>query len=149
MAAGGIAGLAVTGDRAINAGTALGQVGLEEGFAAEAGRAEMGLVEISREMLEGWIARGNPGARFFNNRRATWKTFLNRCRTWGWWPGGLPTPAEEIERRREPVLLQWVQRQRPGRLLLRAPQECSLRAPGSEPLRRAGRRRRRTRARPH
>jgi integrase len=73
------------------------------GFAAEAGRSEMGLAEISREMLEGWIARGNPGARFFNNRRATWKTFLNRCRSWGWWPGGLPTPAEEIERRREPV----------------------------------------------
>lgn len=45
------------------------------------------VADIDAEMLRAWIGRVNedgsePGWRYFNNRLATWKTFLNRCREW-------------------------------------------------------------------
>jgi len=66
-----------------------------------AGHGAMGCWEVSRELLEGWIGRGDPSARYWNNRLGTWKTFWNRCRDWGYWPAGEPTPAEGIGKRRE------------------------------------------------
>jgi integrase len=46
------------------------------------------VADIDAEILQAWIGRvnedgGAPGWRYFNNRLATWKTFLNRCREWG------------------------------------------------------------------
>ena len=45
------------------------------------------LSDVGSEFLEGWISRANkdgsaPGDRYYNNRLATWKTFLNQCRKW-------------------------------------------------------------------
>lgn len=63
--------------------------------------------ELTREILGEWIARPKLdgekiGARFYNNRLATWMTFLNRCRSWGMWPRGEKHPAEMISKRTEP-----------------------------------------------
>lgn len=68
-----------------------------------AGYGAMGCWEVSRELIEAFIDRGDPAPspRFRNNRLATWKTFWNRCRDWGYWPSGEPTPAEGIEKKRE------------------------------------------------
>jgi len=47
----------------------------------------VGIADVDAALLAGWIGRENadgsaPGWRYFNNRLATWKTFLNRCREW-------------------------------------------------------------------
>lgn len=47
--------------------------------------ANVGIADVDEAMLQGWISRENedgsePGWRYFNNRLATWKTFLNWCR---------------------------------------------------------------------
>ena len=55
--------------------------------------------ELGEDILRGWIGRGQPAPRFFNNRLATWKTFLNFCREKNWWPRGEKHPAEQIDRK--------------------------------------------------
>ncbi len=75
----------------------------------QAGVARFGAVsvcDVEQSMLEAFIARLNadgsePGARYFNNRLATWKTFLNRCREWGLLLRGELHAAEKIKRRKE------------------------------------------------
>lgn len=52
-----------------------------------AAHGSVSVADIDAEMLRAWIGRANedggePGWRYFNNRLATWKTFLNRCREW-------------------------------------------------------------------
>ncbi|WP_156345508.1 site-specific integrase [Verrucomicrobium spinosum] len=39
---------------------------------------------------------------FQNNRIDTWRTFLNKCRKWNYWPKGEKHPAELVERAVEP-----------------------------------------------
>lgn len=76
-----------------------------EAFVGDPGRATLGVWEVRRELLEEWIGRADrgtaPGARFFNNRLGTWRTFFNRCKDWGYWPKGEPSPAEGISKRKE------------------------------------------------
>lgn len=87
-----------------------------EGFTEVYG--DMCVCDLDQPLLEAWISRptrhGDPDPRFFNNRLATWKTFLNRCRAWRYWPQGVyhpgldyvakghPHPAELIKRRKLP-----------------------------------------------
>ncbi|MDP1592484.1 MAG: hypothetical protein Q8M07_32275, partial [Prosthecobacter sp.] len=63
--------------------------------------------DLDAVMLEVFIARLNadgsePGPRYFNNRLATWKTFMNRCREWGMLLRGEPHAGELVKRRKEP-----------------------------------------------
>lgn len=63
--------------------------------------------DLDAVMLEAFISRLNangsePGPRYFNNRLATWKTFLNRCREWGMLLRGEPHAGELVKRRKEP-----------------------------------------------
>lgn len=75
----------------------------------QAGALRFGSVsvcDVDEAMLAAFIGRlnedgGEPGARYFNNRLATWKTFLNRCREWGLLLRGEPHAAERIKRRKE------------------------------------------------
>jgi integrase len=69
--------------------------------------ADMSVCEIDVEHLRQWISRKREdgeeiGERYFNNRLASWKTFLNRCREWGMRVRGEPHPAEVIKKRKEP-----------------------------------------------
>lgn len=62
--------------------------------------------DLDEAMLKAWIGRKNqdgsdPGPRFYNNRLATWKTFLNRCRTWGMVAKDHPHPGETLRRAKE------------------------------------------------
>ena len=57
-----------------------------QAFSAVNGKVS--ICDIDEDLLKAWIGRENedgspPGWRYFNNRLATWKTFLNRCRKWG------------------------------------------------------------------
>jgi|GEM_PF-1864133 len=75
-----------------------------EAFVARFG--DVAVCDVDVEMLTAWISRdredgGEIGARFFNNRLASWKTFLNRCREWGMRVRGEPHPAEVIKKRKE------------------------------------------------
>lgn len=72
-------------------------------FATDSGQGSLAVTELTGEIIKAWISRGDPAPRFYNNRLATWKTFLNRCRQWNYWPSQFPNPTDEIERRREPV----------------------------------------------
>ena len=75
----------------------------------QAGARRFGAVsvcDLDAVMLEAFISRLNedgsePGARYFNNRLATWKTFLNRCRSWGMLLREEPHAGETIKRRKE------------------------------------------------
>lgn len=75
----------------------------------QAGALRFGTVsvcDVETGMLEAFIGRRNedgsePGARYFNNRLATWKTLLNRCREWGMLLRGEPHAGEVIRRRKE------------------------------------------------
>jgi integrase len=75
----------------------------------EAGVLRFGTVsvcDIDAAMLEAFVSRANedgsePGARYFNNRLATWKTFLNCCRQWGMLLREEPHAGEVIKRRKE------------------------------------------------
>lgn len=75
----------------------------------QAGALRFGAVsvcDVDETMLETFIGRLNedgaePGARYFNNRLATWKTFMNRAREWGMLLRGEPHAAEKIKRRKE------------------------------------------------
>ena len=58
--------------------------------------------ELTTDLLQAWVARGKPAPRFHNNRLATWRTFLNRCRSWNYWPRAEKHPAEMIEKQVEP-----------------------------------------------
>lgn len=67
---------------------------------------EVSVCDIDVDMLLAWIGRPREdgaeiGARFFNNRLASWKTFLNRCREWGMRARGEPHAAEVIKKRKE------------------------------------------------
>lgn len=67
---------------------------------------DVAVCDLEVEMLTAWLARpredgGEIGARFFNNRLASWKTFLNRCREWGMLARGEPHAAEVIKKRKE------------------------------------------------
>ena len=66
-------------------------------------RANSGLAvcEIEKVTLALWIDRGSPKPRYFNNRLATWKTFLNWARNQGWWPKGEKHPGELIARMKQ------------------------------------------------
>lgn len=62
--------------------------------------------DVDADMLESFVSRLNedgtePGARYFNNRLATWKTFLNRCRQWGMLLREEAHAGEVIKRRKE------------------------------------------------
>jgi integrase len=62
--------------------------------------------DLDAGILEAFIGRLNadgsePGARYFNNRLATWKTFLNKCRSWGMLLREEPHAGEMIKRRKE------------------------------------------------
>ncbi len=63
--------------------------------------SSVSVCDISEPMLLAWISRGKPGPRYFNNRLATWKTFLNRCRVWNYVVKGKSHPAEVIKRAKE------------------------------------------------
>ena len=65
---------------------------------------EMDVGELQQEPLLAWIERDSPGPRFRNNRHATWRTFLNRCREWKYLPRGEKTVAELIKKVKEPKL---------------------------------------------
>ncbi len=75
----------------------------------QAGALRFGTVsvcDLDAATLEAFIGRLNedesvPGARYFNNRLATWKTFLNRCRQWGMLLREEPHAGETIKRRKE------------------------------------------------
>jgi integrase len=75
----------------------------------QAGVVSFGAVsvcDLDAVMLEAFISRLNedgsePGARYFNNRLATWKTFLNRCREWGMLLREERHAGETIKRRKE------------------------------------------------
>lgn len=63
---------------------------------------DVSVMDLTEEMLRAWIGRANldgsePGWRYFNNRLATWKTFLNRCRQWRMWVRDEDHPAEIIK----------------------------------------------------
>lgn len=76
----------------------------------QAGALRFGAVsvcDLDAVMLEAFISRLNaddsePGPRYFNNRLATWKTFMNRCREWGMLLRGEPHAGELVKRRKEP-----------------------------------------------
>lgn len=62
--------------------------------------------DLDAVALETFIGRLNedesePGARYFNNRLSTWKTFLNRCREWGMLLREEPHAGELVKRRKE------------------------------------------------
>jgi integrase len=75
----------------------------------QAGALRFGAVsvcDVDAGMLEAFVSRLNedgsePGARYFNNRLATWKTFMNRCRSWGMLLREEPHAGELIQRRKE------------------------------------------------
>ena len=63
---------------------------------------DVSIVDLTEEILQAWIGRANrdgsaPGWRYYNNRLATWKTFLNRCRQWKMWVKDEDHPAEIIQ----------------------------------------------------
>ena len=54
-------------------------------FVDAGGRGDVLITDVDEGMLRSWIARANadggePGWRYFNNRLATWKTFMNWAR---------------------------------------------------------------------
>lgn len=61
--------------------------------------AHPGIMVIELTNLDGWIARGTPAPRFFNNRLATWHTFLNWSRRKNYWPKGEKHAAELTTRK--------------------------------------------------
>jgi integrase len=66
----------------------------------------LAVCDLSVEILGPWILRPRAdglavGARFANNRLDSWRTFLNKCRGWNFWPRGEKHPAELIERQKE------------------------------------------------
>lgn len=69
-----------------------------QAFAEKHARLE--ITSLTEPMLEDWITRSEPGPRYFNNRLATWKTFLNRCRDWKYLPAGDKHPGELIKPKR-------------------------------------------------
>jgi len=75
-----------------------------EAFALKYG--DVAICDVDEALLRLWISRPNedgsaPGARYFNNRLATWKTFLNRCREWGMLARDERHPGETIKRQKE------------------------------------------------
>lgn len=79
------------------------RAGLRKELAAFAvAHPDLAVCDVTTEVLEPWIARGEPAPRFFNNRLATWRTFLNRCRSWNYWPKGEKHAGELIAKRTEP-----------------------------------------------
>lgn len=82
------------------------RAGLRKELRAFTARHVLDLQELSAEVLRAWIGRANrdgspPGARFFNNRLATWAAFLRACRDeLRLWPRGLPLPVEGIKPRK-------------------------------------------------
>jgi integrase len=75
-----------------------------EAFARTMG--DVCVCDIDAEMLGAWISRAREDGsaiepRYFNNRLASWKTFLNRCREWGMRAKGEAHPAEVIRKRKE------------------------------------------------
>jgi len=81
--------------------------GMRKELQAGVGRfGGVSVCDLDAGMLEAFIGRLNadgsePGARYFNNRLATWKTFLNRCREWGMLLRGEPHAGEIVKRRKE------------------------------------------------
>jgi integrase len=66
---------------------------------------DLAVADVDEDLLRRWIERPNedgtaPAARYFNNRLATWKTFLNRARQLNWLPRADPHVAERIKPRR-------------------------------------------------
>jgi integrase len=66
---------------------------------------DVSVCDLDEPLLKAWINRakedgGEPGARFHNNRLATWKTFLNWARTQNLVLRTEPHPAELIKPRR-------------------------------------------------
>jgi integrase len=72
--------------------------------------ADVSVCDVSEGLLKPWISRvnedgGEPGARYFNNRLATWKTFMNRCREWGMLAKGEDHAGEVLKPRK---MADWV-----------------------------------------
>lgn len=66
---------------------------------------DVSVCDLDEPLLKAWINRPNedgaePGARYYNNRLATWKTFLNWARTQNLVLRTEPHPAELIKPRR-------------------------------------------------
>ncbi len=66
---------------------------------------EMLVCDLAEDFLGGWVNRlkedGTVVApRTHNNRLDLWKTFLNRCRHWNYWPKKEKHPGETLERER-------------------------------------------------
>lgn len=75
-----------------------------EAFVASYG--DLAVCDVGEALLRSWISRPNqdgtaPGARFFNNRLGTWKTFLNRCREWNMLAREGQNAGETIKRQKE------------------------------------------------
>jgi integrase len=67
--------------------------------------SEVAVCDLDEALLRGWISRPNedgaePGARYYNNRLATWKTFLNWARSQNLVMRSEPHPAELIKPKR-------------------------------------------------
>ena len=67
---------------------------------------EMAVCDLTPELLAAWVSRpladgAAVAARTHNNRLNMWRTFLNKSRSWNWWPRAEKHPAELVERRRE------------------------------------------------
>lgn len=83
------------------------RAGLRKELEAFAGiYGDLAVGDVDEALLRSWISRANqdgsaPGARFFNNRLATWKTFLNRCREWNMLAREGQHPGETIKRQKE------------------------------------------------
>lgn len=65
------------------------------------------VVDVGAEILKGWVSRkkrdgARSSARTINNRAATWVTFLNRCREWGYLPRGEKHAGEMLGKVQEP-----------------------------------------------
>lgn len=78
-----------------------------DAFEAQPGCGDMMVCELTEDWLGDWVNRrkadGEPvEPRTFNNRVASWKTFLNRCRDWNYWPKGERHPAERVKLETEP-----------------------------------------------
>lgn len=69
-----------------------------------AGYGELGCLEVTQSLLQGWLDRGDAEItpRYYNNRLNRWRTFWAKCRQWGYWPEGVATPSQGIEKKREP-----------------------------------------------
>lgn len=81
--------------------------GLRKELEAFVGKyGDVAVCDVDEQMLKVWISRANedgsdPAARYFNNRLASWKTFLNSCREWNMVAREGLHPGETIKRQKE------------------------------------------------